>query len=180
MDGRIQTRFLTASLAVLALLVPVRAQEDQPGAGPAPRARENLITFKLMRMTQVLELTEEQTAKIFPTLTRMEREKFEISNRLNERMRALRALLQADKPEEAKMTAAIGDIAALRLEIRNKDEEADSFLRENLTLKQYGRYTLFLVDFHRGLEEKLNRARMMRTAPPSKRTPDRRQPQGGL
>lgn len=176
MEGKIKIRVLTASLAVLALLVPAWAQEAPPGASPAPRARENLITFKLMRMTQVLELTEEQTAKIFPTLTRLEKEKFEISVRLNERMRALRTLLQADKPEEAKMTAAIGDIAALRLEIRDKDEAGDSFLKESLTLKQYARYTLFLVDFHRGLEEKLNRARMMRNAPPAKRTPERREP----
>jgi len=155
-----------ALLVLLAAAAPARAQDSEPAGRRAPRLQENIITFKLMRMTQVLELTGEQTAKIFPVLTRLEREKFEISNRLNEKMRELRTLLRAEAPEESKMTAAIQDISSFRLEIRGKDEEVEEFLRGELSIRQYARYTLFLVDFHRGLEEKLHRARMMRASPP--------------
>ncbi|MBN2199656.1 MAG: hypothetical protein JW747_07380 [Candidatus Aminicenantes bacterium] len=162
--------FLCPTAALLILLAAgasARAQNPEPDARRAPRLQENIITLKLMRMTQVLELTEEQTAKIFPSLTRMEKEKFEISNRLTGKMRDLRALLRSEKAGEAEMAAAIEGIGALRLEIRGKDREADEFLKTQLSVRQYARYTLFLVDFHRGLEEKLNRARMMRTSPPS-------------
>src|SRR4030042_2037733 len=78
-----------------------RAQEEPAGSGHALRTQDNLITFKLLRMTQFLELTEEQTTKIYPALTRLEREKFEISNRLNDRLRSLRGLLSAGKPGES-------------------------------------------------------------------------------
>ncbi|OGD27792.1 MAG: hypothetical protein A2Y56_02890 [Candidatus Aminicenantes bacterium RBG_13_63_10] len=164
--------------AFLALpAIAARAQEKPADSGHALRTQDNLITFKLLRMTQFLELTEEQTTKIYPALTRLEREKFEISNRLNDRLRSLRALLQSEKPDESKMESATDEINALRLEVREKDHEADRFLKTQLTVRQYAKYTLFLVDFYRGLGEKLDRARgMMRTLPQNKRRMESREP----
>ncbi|MBM3298250.1 MAG: hypothetical protein FJY83_11725 [Candidatus Aminicenantes bacterium] len=169
----------TAWVLIVLLCAPFagpRARAQEPPPGHALRSHENLITFKLMRMTQVLELTEEQTAKIFPAFTRFEREKYEVSKKLNDRMRALRTLLQEAGQDEAKMNSVIEEIGSLRLEIRNKDQEAEKFLRSELSVRQFGRYTLFLVDFNRSLEEKLGRARMMRESPAGKRTTERRGP----
>ena len=41
------------------------------------RIRDNIRTLLLLRMTQALDLTEEQTAKIFPKISRIEKEKKE-------------------------------------------------------------------------------------------------------
>ncbi len=155
-------------MGLLVFLTAAHAQEAEPESFPRPHTRENLIAFKLLRMTQILELTEDQTARIYPALTKLEREKFEMTGRLNNALRSLRRLLEEGKAEESKIRAAVEDIGALRLAIRDKDLEADAFLKEQLSLKQYAKYTLFLVDFYRGLGERLERARgMMRKAPPA-------------
>jgi Spy/CpxP family protein refolding chaperone len=154
---------LALAIALLAFFpLAAFAQEDPAAQAPQSRTQENLIAFKLLRMTQVLELTEEQTAKIYPAVTRLEKEKHAIMKDLNTEMRGLRDLLRGEKPEEAKILTAVDDINKMRQMVRQKDEEVEQFLRKNLTVVQYGKYTLFLVDFYRGLSESLDRARRFR------------------
>jgi Spy/CpxP family protein refolding chaperone len=154
---------LALAIALLAVF-PLAALAQEEPAAPAPQSRteENLVAFKLLRMTQVLELTEEQTTKVYPAVIRLEKEKHAIMKDLNTEMRGLRELLRAEKPEEPKILAAVDNINKMRQMVRQKDEELEQFLRKNLTVAQYAKYTLFMVDFYRGLSESLDRARRFR------------------
>jgi Spy/CpxP family protein refolding chaperone len=154
---------LIAMAAMLLAALPLAAlgQEEQ-APSTRPRTQENLVTLKLLRLTQVLELTEEQTAKIYPVITRLEKEKHAILKDLNVEMRSLRDLLGTEKPDEQKMLASVDKVGAMRQTVRDKDEELDQFLKKNLSVIQYAKYTLFLVDFNRRLSETLERARTFR------------------
>jgi Spy/CpxP family protein refolding chaperone len=144
------------SLSILFLLAsPVHALQNRE------RIRENISTLRLLRMTQALDLTEEQTAKVYPVYNRIEKDKIEIQKRIGYELDELRKTLKDEAPKEAEIETRIKNLMELRNELKSKDDEFEMFLDSNLTLVQRAKYVLFSIDFYRGLGEKLNRARMI-------------------
>lgn len=143
------------------LFLGARAQAQPAQADPQARARlrENINTLMLLRMTEALDLTEEQTAKLFPPLTRIGKEKADLQRRMGIEVSNVRAALQNDPVREPDVLASVKRIRDLRRAVREKDEEFDAVVEANLTPVQKGKYVIFLVDFAGGLGDRLNRAR---------------------
>lgn len=146
-------------------LIALAALGASLGAAPAPQARnrerirENLLTLRLLRMTQALDLTEEQSAKIFPAINRVEKEKLDILKRLGPEVDGLRAAVQAPAPDEGDVLARAARVRDLRDAVKAKDDELEAFLEASLTPVQRAKYLVFSVDFYRGLGQVLDRAR---------------------
>ena len=146
--------FLTATMA---------AAQPQPGRrGPGrDRLRENLNRLRLIRMTEALDLTEDQTAKIFPLASRMEKEKAEIVRELGAKMADLRQMIGEGTPRDEDLAARVEAIRQLRRSLQEKDLEFEKFLQANLTGIQVAKYVIFQADFNQAMGERLNRARAM-------------------
>ncbi len=158
-----KTRFILSILLCLLLLSSILSasiQDDQPQN--RRRTRENMKTLWLLRMTRVLELTEEQTAKVFPIVSRIEKEKSEIHKQIGKQVRELRLVLKEEEPDQDGLKNKINKIKELRNLIKKKDEELDARLEENLTLIQRAKYMMFAANFYRDLRNKLDRARIQR------------------
>jgi Spy/CpxP family protein refolding chaperone len=153
---------VTSLLAVMVLGAWTAARSFQGDPQARARLRNNINTLRLLRMTEALDLTDEQTAKLFPALTRIEKEKAELQNRLGIEIRNLRAAINREALREADIMALVNRIKEMRQSIKQKDEAFDAVLDENLTPVQKGKYLIFLVDFARGLGEKLNQVRQNR------------------
>jgi len=121
--------------------------------------QENVILFRMLRMTQELDLTEAQTAKIFPKMNQIEKEKAGLQKKVGEQFRALRLLLEEESPDQKKISEKVDAILELRHQVESKDKELESFLDENLTLLQRAKYLIFTADFNREIREKLEQAR---------------------
>lgn len=162
---------LIAALALLAFLGTWAAAQDAPQTDPQARTRlrENISTLYLLRLTRALELTDTQTGRLFPVLTRTEREKAEFQRRMNLGLMDLRAALEEPGEGESRILELVDRVRADRLAIRQRDEEAEAALDEVLTPVQKARYLLFTVDFYRNLGRHLEKARQMR--PATKRRP---------
>ena len=130
------------------------------------RVRENLATLRLLRLTQALDLTEEQAAKIFPTVNRIEKEKLNIQRDMSADLRDLRQLVQNEPLKEAEISAKTKSVNDGRRLMRQKEDELEEYLDRNLTTVQKARYILFQVEFYRIIEQNLDRLRIMRTGPP--------------
>jgi Spy/CpxP family protein refolding chaperone len=113
-------------------------------------------------MTRVLELTEEQTAKVFPIVSRIEKEKSEIYKQIGKQVRELRLILSEEKPGQDDLKNKINKIKELRNQIKKKDEELEARMEENLTLIQRAKYLMFAANFYRDLRDNLDRARIQR------------------
>ncbi len=79
-------------------------------------------------MTEALDLSEEQTAKLFPPLTRLEKEKAELQRRLGLEVRDLRTDLEREPIREQDVLAAVKRVRELRQAVRQKDEEIDAVI----------------------------------------------------
>jgi hypothetical protein len=132
------------------------------------RVRDNLATLRLLRLTQALDLTEEQTAKIFPTINRIEKEKTRIQRDLSVQIRELRTLLKDPATKDDKLLPLLKSLKAGRESVRTLDVELETFLEANLTVAQSAKYVLFNIDFMRNLTDALNRSGSLRgnNAPP--------------
>jgi Spy/CpxP family protein refolding chaperone len=155
-------RVIILLLACLALPTWAAARPLQGDPQTRARLRENINTLRLLRMTEALDLTEAQTARLFPALNRIEKEKAELQRRMGVEIRDLRAALDKNPVQDADILVLVRRVKEIRQSVQQKDEELEALLDENLTPVQKGRYVIFLVDFARGLGEKLNRVRQIR------------------
>ena len=127
-----------------------------------PRTRENIVTLMLLRMTRFLELTEDQTAKIYPLISRVEKEKMMINQRVARQMQELRMILKEEEPDPEALKLKIEALKELRDELRSKDAEVEAQLQEILTVVQQAKYLVFMNVFFKELRENLERARNIR------------------
>ena len=123
------------------------------------RSRENVRTLYLLRMTQVLDLTEEQTAKIFPRVTRVEKEKHELNKKLSRLLRELRFRLREESAGEEELAGRVQEIKDLSHQLKDIDRELEIFLEQSLTVEQQAKYLIFHSDFTRTLRQQLEKAR---------------------
>jgi Spy/CpxP family protein refolding chaperone len=153
--------FKVATALLFILSLSGWAQERAAARVPQTRdrLRENINNLRLLRMTQVLDLDEEQTARVFPVYTRIEKEKAELQRSLRIRLRDLRQALSQPPFDDARILEATKAIRGLQDEIRGKDLEFEAFLGEVLTPVQQGKYLLFMVEFYRSLGDNLEKLR---------------------
>jgi len=159
--------FLAALLAAGAGSFALGGQ--MAGPGQRARLRERISDLYLLRLTRALDLTEEQTAKIYPLLTRAEKEKAEIQGKMGLDLRDLRAELAKPEPRDEELLALVERIRQARRLIRQNDEATEAAVDGLLTPAQKARYLIFNIEFLRNVGENLGRARGARA--PLKRTP---------
>ena len=134
------------------------------------KMRENVLTLRLLRLTQALDLNEEQAARIFPMFNKIERGKLQIQKRMSGDIADLRRMLRGQDIKEADLAERLRSIREAQVSARALDEELEAFVEANLTIVQKAKYLLFTIEFYRGLADVLDRAGMRRgqmgNAPP--------------
>jgi preprotein translocase subunit YajC len=147
--------------------VVVFGQERNQGNGAQNRqtVRENLATLRLLRLTKALDLNEEQAAKIFPTVNRIEKEKLSIQRNMTADIQSLRQIIADPAPKEIELAAKIKSVKDAQHLIRQKDDELETFLEANLTTVQRGKYVIFEIEFYRMLDQSLIRGGMRKDLP---------------
>jgi len=165
-----KTKHVSLALALLVFLGGTAfgqgQGQGQGGGQNRQRVRENLATLRLLRLTQALDLTEEQAAKFFPTVNRIEKDKMKIQRDMTADIQRLRQLVVETTPNEAEISVRIKSIKEAQRLARQKDDELESHLESSLTTVQKAKYVLFQIEFYRMLEQSLERGRMMRNNAP--------------
>lgn len=147
-------------MSITLLWAGQKASGQEPGARMQPgNLRRNLVTLRALRMTQVLELSEQQTAVIFPELNRAEKEKAELQRQLAIEIRNLRQKIDSGKSTDEEFEAGVQKIRELRQKIQAREQAFEDFLFGRLTPVQKARYIIFSLEFNRGLMERAQRLR---------------------
>ncbi|MGQ9801852.1 MAG: hypothetical protein ACUVRL_09345 [Candidatus Saccharicenans sp.] len=149
--------FLAISFNLI-LIIQAGGQETPPGTGQR-NLRQNLSTLRALRMTQVLELTEQQTAAIFPELNRAEKDKAELQRQLAAEIRGLREIIKAGQAQDQEFESRVRRVRELRVKIQERDRAFEDFLFSQLTSIQKARYIIFSLEFNRAIMERAQRLR---------------------
>ena len=153
---------LVCILGVFLLQGSLSAQNPMERGPARERIRENIYTLRLIRMTQALDLTEEQTSRIYPALGRIERDKVDVQKMITSGLQDLKHLLGSSRAMDNELMTQVRTLQGLRKDLRDLDEKFERILEENLTPVQKAKYIIFSVDFYKGLGENLVKARLMR------------------
>ncbi|MBN1940186.1 MAG: hypothetical protein JW843_11400 [Candidatus Aminicenantes bacterium] len=165
---------MIAAAAVVFFAAGALSAQDQ-AAAMRQKMRNNVGYLRLIRMTQALSLTEDQTARIYPMFNRVEKEKLDLQRELSRQIQELRRLLRDVPMSEAapnedrsgRLAELARSIGEIRREIRAKDDDLDDFLEKELTPLQQARYILFQIEFNQGLGDVLDRVRGRRMTSPA-------------
>lgn len=155
------TLSLTLAALLLAAATVAMAQPRGPRGPKAPCAperpwqgkhnpREMTEAFRLYKLTEYLELTEDQTAKLFPRMAAARKVHEEGMDNVREKMKELRRLVKTEKWSEGAKLAA--EIHAMRGEAMQKHHEAMGDLMKLLTDEQRAKFALFEQRFQGHLQ----------------------------
>ncbi len=115
--------------------------------------REMLEAFRLFKLTEELELSEEQTTKIYPLLAEANNDREKGHEAIQEKMKELRELLDEEKVDEKKAAKLAMDIHEMRGEFHEKNHAAQTKLLELLDDGQKAKFMLFEQRFERHLRD---------------------------
>jgi len=152
---------LAVAVALTGATFGLNGGQAQSGAAGQvrERVRDQLATLRLLRMTQALNLTEEQTGKMFPTINKLEKDRADLHRDISAKLRELRALVRDPASlKDEKVLPILDAIKTGRDKVRAIDEQLETFIESNLTTPQKANYVLFNIDFMRSLTDVVNRS----------------------
>jgi hypothetical protein len=157
-----------ASPAARAPAAPGRGGAAIPGDGRTPeqlRAEvlERMRTLRTWRIVDALKLDQATSARLFPVLARYDDREMALATERRDIARLLRAEVEATKPDDARLQAAIGRLLANRERQRAMEDERVKELRKVLTPVQQAKLMLLLPrlehEFARRIQQAANEQR---------------------
>lgn len=149
---------------LILLFVPVLllvAQEPIDKKDP----REIIEKVRIYKLTEALDLTEEQTTKFFPHLKEMRKTEQEFQKQRLELIQKLRDLIKNNAPEQeiVNVLNKFQEIHKKRMAAQMKEIED---LRQILTPVQQAKFMIFQEDFEREIRELIREVRKGHHKPP--------------
>lgn len=135
-----------AVIGALGMVSPVMAQRvAPPGPGsPGPGEGRRLIeTIKLWKMTEALELTEDQAARLFPRLTQLEASRREFHVRQRALRDELAELLRQRPLRDQDIRMRLEELDRSEVDFKGRERAVKADIRSILSLEQQARLTLF-------------------------------------
>lgn len=160
------------------LLLAAGAAAQSPAGRHGPRSLESapddmqsFESVKLWRMTQALDLNEEQTAKVFPKLHQLQKERRQFRLSYRAMMQELAAMVRDPQVQESLLTKKMEQIEKAEQAFRDFERKNHQEIKTLLNPVQQAKLILFREKFDRDLRQILREIREQKGPPPSRRPP---------
>jgi hypothetical protein len=124
-----------------------------PSKKRVERIRKKVVTFKMWRLTERLDLDEKSASRLFPLIKRYDKKKMPVEQGMRRDMRRLRKIVDTAKDDE------LQDIIEKLKENHRKLEEINaeemSRLGDILTVRDMARFMIFTHDFQRDMRKRI-------------------------
>jgi Spy/CpxP family protein refolding chaperone len=138
---------------------PGQGRGGPPSKERREEIRKKIEAIRIWRLTEELKLDEKTAAKFFPLLSSLAQRRNELMRENMEAERELRLYLEAGKPDEKKIKAALDRLENIHRETAKLAEKEIDITKAHLTVEQQARYYLFQQDFQREMREMISGAR---------------------
>jgi Heavy-metal resistance len=130
----------------------IRAQgPGWPGHGRGEDRARNLESLRLLKLMEVLDLSDEQNTRFISLFADFRKEMRRINDSIQIEIDRLSDLLNAEKPSEDSIKTEIARIDALKLGMEENQREFHSEVSKLLTVVQMGKMVVFEMRFERDL-----------------------------
>lgn len=140
------TAAAAALLWLLGLVSEVMAQPLAPAVPRppgAPEGRRLIETIKIWKMTEALNLNEDQAAKLFPRLAQLEASRREFYRQQHVLRNELAELLKQRPLQDEEIKAKLNQLEHVETDFRGREQAIKGGLRSILSAEQQARLALF-------------------------------------
>lgn len=135
--------------------------------------KEILDALRMWKMTKFLELTEEQSLRIFPKLRESEKTKEEFGKKRTETLNELEKLLKEEKPDQAKVLELLNDMDKIESEVRAREDKFKEELKAILSPVQQAKFYIFMKDFEEDVKRMVAEVRGLKREAPLRKGEER-------
>jgi len=120
---------------------------------PRERARKQIETIRMWKLTEALNLSQEQSMKFFPLFNQFQRENRKLDQERNRLLDQLQDVLAEKRPKEKKLRTLLKMVEENR--IKKGEGQRDFWLQASkiLTVRQRAELLIFQRDFERQIRE---------------------------
>ncbi|MCD6595309.1 hypothetical protein J7L68_06520 [bacterium] len=141
-------KLILATILLFGITETVSAQPMFPDDKPSHKMMERIETLKMWKLTEALDLNEDQTTKLFPAIKQFQKKQDSLQEKMAKNIEQLENAIDNDA-DSLEIADIIGEINDARdTQCRN---EADFYgkLQGILTIDQQAKYILFEIDFRK-------------------------------
>ncbi len=143
-----------SSVLIIAFSGLVFAQPEFAEGGPPPDVLEKLEMIKMWKLTDALDLTEEQAAKLFPAMKDFRRAREERRKRELELVGELREAVDQGA-DTAEIMAILDELQSIKAQECQAEAQFMTKMRSILSARQQAEYVLFEAAFRKRMIELL-------------------------
>jgi len=120
---------------------------------PKERVREQIETIRMWKLTEALNLSQEQSMRFFPLFNQWEREKRQLDLEGDRLLDEMKLVLKKERLKEKEIRTLLERLEENR--VRRGEGQKDFWLRASkiLTLRQRAEYLIFQRDFEKRIRE---------------------------
>ena len=158
------------TLKIIVILISLSLTSEafsQPFHGGPPlngprreQIRKRINTIKIWKMTEELNLSEQQSEKFFPIYNTFESKRKEAEDQRFDLLRILDDLTLEENPSETEIYKLIDQLENIDQQMVNNRVEFKNKLKEILTTRQIGRLFVFEIKFQRQIQNIIRDVKM--------------------
>ncbi|MEO0083796.1 MAG: hypothetical protein ABIK33_05395 [candidate division WOR-3 bacterium] len=153
---------LTLSI-ILAQPMPEKlAIADEPPDEPEFASKhpgQMMETIRVWRLTEILNLTEDQSVRFFPKIKELQKAREEFEQKRIEISSAIEDLLKDAKKYEKELKAKIQEFEQYETKLHEKEKQLRKEIANILTPEQQAKFMLFQMRFNREMREMIKEMR---------------------
>lgn len=143
--------FKIAILLIAGLLLSTGSLSGQPAHNlldeRGRNVQENIQTVKKWKLVETLNLTEEQTTKLFPRINEVDKARQDFHHGHRQLVDDLEHMLKKGQPSDNELIAKMNEIDALKKAHEDEIRDLEAKVKEVLTVEQQAKWVLFEIKF---------------------------------
>jgi len=156
-------RRLTGILSLLLLVGLVQtpllmAADEMARERDLTRVRKKVEALRAWQLTEVLNLDEDTSSRLFPAMRQTDQERWKIEARNRELVREMSRSLEQSKPDPQRMDEILDELQSNRRELILVEERHIERVRQILSPEDTARYLMFQIRFQREIKRKAAQA----------------------
>ena len=156
-------RRLTGILCLLLLTgllqtPPLMADNEMPREKDLTRVRKKVEALRAWQLTEVLNLDEETSSRLFPAMRQTDQERWKIESRNRELVREMSQSLERSNLDPRKIDGILDELLSNRMELVRVEARHLERVRQILSPEDTARYLMFQIRFQREIKRKAAQA----------------------